>query len=140
MLLLLILLLRVGGSLLPAGEGDAFTHKRHAPLKLKCAYCHVNVEKRERAGFPALSKCRTCHVAMAERKIPAQRIYQVKDFVVFSHATHLAANTACADCHGDVYSKDALTVARPTTMIACVDCHKERHATQLCNACHELGQ
>jgi hypothetical protein len=123
-----------------AAPEAAFQHKQHAPLKLKCNYCHATAEKQERAGFPAITQCRTCHVDIRDRKIPSTRIYRVKDFVVFSHAVHLAAKAVCSDCHGDVSAKAVLSMERPTTMIACVECHKERNATQRCNSCHELGQ
>src|SRR5262245_11395069 len=125
---------------LTARESDRFAHRKHAPLKLNCATCHTGVDKQERAGFPTVAQCRSCHPTMPERKIPSQRIYHVKDFVVFSHAVHLTAKAVCADCHGDVFATDNLTLARPTTMLACVECHKQRNATQRCNACHELGQ
>ncbi|MBL8213312.1 MAG: cytochrome c3 family protein [Bryobacterales bacterium] len=137
MRLLLILLLSFG--IAPAQDGP-FSHKKHAPLKLACTYCHTTAEKEDRAGFPALATCRTCHPAIADRKIPAQRVYRVKDFVVFRHAAH-SAQAACATCHGEVYTLDTISRAvRPTTMIECVDCHKSKQASVQCNLCHELGQ
>jgi len=117
-----------------------FSHRRHAPLKLKCAVCHRAADKQERAGFPTLAECRSCHVDMTGRSIPAVRVYRVADFVNFSHAAHLAGKAECRDCHGDVFKQDTLTIERPPTMVACVACHKERKATLVCNACHELGQ
>jgi hypothetical protein len=123
-----------------AQEGP-FSHKKHAPLKLPCTSCHTKANTEDRASFPALSQCRTCHTTIADRKIPAQRIYRVKDFVVFSHTRHTAqAKVACAQCHGEVYTMDALKPERPTTMIECVDCHKANQASIQCNVCHELGQ
>jgi hypothetical protein len=122
-----------------APEGD-FSHAKHAPLKMKCVSCHVTAEKEEIASFPEVKQCRTCHVAMADREIPSRRVYQVKDFVVFSHARHAESKTACATCHGDVMSMAKVELARPTTMAACVACHKETKASVTCNTCHELGQ
>lgn len=130
----------LAGMMFAASVDGPFSHKKHAPLKLQCTYCHAGAEKQERATFPAVGQCKTCHPSMQERKIPSGRIYKVKDFVLFSHAKHIAARAECRDCHGDVFSMDRVLPARATTMIACVDCHKERHATQQCNACHELGQ
>ncbi len=135
---LLILLL---ASLNVQAQEGHFSHKKHAPLKLACTYCHATAEKEDRAGFPALATCKTCHTTIADRKIPAQRIYKVKDFVVFGHATHTAAKVACAACHGEIFTLDAIAKpARATTMIECVDCHKANRASVQCNLCHELGQ
>ena len=124
----------------PSGDGP-FSHKAHAPLKLKCGQCHAGAETAERAGFSAVTPCRVCHTGMADRTIPSQRLYEVRDFVIFSHARHVAAaKLDCAACHGAVYEQAVLTVARPTTMKACLDCHREHKATLSCTACHELGQ
>ncbi len=117
-----------------------FSHRQHAALKMKCAQCHATAETEETAGFPTAAQCRTCHVSMAARTIPAKRVYRVRDFVVFSHGRHSMANAACNACHGEVYTQDTLKLARPTTMAACVACHKETRATVECNSCHDLGQ
>ena len=115
-----------------------FSHKTHAPLKIACAQCHPGAAVKERAGFPAVAQCQGCHKDWSA-KIPSQRVYKVRDFVFFSHAAH-KDRTGCADCHGDLWQQTSVTLFRPTTMIACVECHKENKATQVCNSCHELGQ
>jgi hypothetical protein len=117
---------------------SVFSHKTHAPLKMPCGQCHAGAAVKERAGFPALAQCQGCHKDWSA-KIPSQRVYKVRDFVFFSHAAH-KDRTECADCHGDLWQQASVTMFRPTTMIACVDCHKEKKATQVCNSCHELGQ
>jgi Cytochrome c7 and related cytochrome c len=76
---------------------------------------------------------------MASRVIPSRRVYKLPDFVIFSHARHVS-KLDCGDCHGDVNTQDALRIERPTTMKACVDCHKSHAATVVCTACHELTQ
>lgn len=116
-----------------------FSHKTHAPLKMACTQCHAGAQEKVRAGFPLLSQCQTCHRGLAA-VFPSKRVYKMPDFVIFSHAAHAKAKTSCAVCHGEVSEQQALTKFRPTTMKACVDCHKERQATQDCTACHELGQ
>lgn len=133
----------VGCALAASNPEGAFNHKRHAPLKLACATCHTTAATDERAGFPAAQRqCKTCHTDIDARKIPAARVYRVRDFVIFSHARHVAgpANLDCSSCHGAVYQAEEIKVERPTTMIACVNCHKEHKATIVCTACHELGQ
>jgi hypothetical protein len=137
------LALLAGSAWAASNPEGAFNHKRHATLKMACATCHAGAASEERAGFPAARKqCRTCHTEIDERKIPAARVYRLRDFVIFSHARHVAgsAKLDCANCHGAVYQADELKVERPTTMIACVNCHKEHKATVVCTACHELGQ
>jgi predicted CXXCH cytochrome family protein len=117
-------------------------------LKLKCATCHTTAEKAERAGFPTVTVCAGCHVdgptaeALREgAKFPAKRVYRLPDFVVFSHARHVAAKVECQTCHGEVAAQAALVKTIPsTTMKFCVDCHKAKTATVVCTSCHDLGQ
>jgi hypothetical protein len=132
-----------------------FSHKRHAPLKIDCKFCHTTVETGEKASFPAVAKCMNCHRAVKKdsRQIlrlaamrndampfPAQQVYTVEDFIYFSHARHVKAGTECKECHGAVNEHDTVTLEIPVTMKACVACHKVRQAPLTCNTCHELGQ
>lgn len=122
---------------------ETFSHKRHAPLKLKCVVCHTGAEKGERASFPKAAQCTVCHNG-AEWKapeMPSRRVYQLRDFVVFSHARHVTeARVGCAKCHGEVAQSDVVTLEVEHTMKSCMECHTERRATNVCNVCHELGQ
>lgn len=122
------------------GEGEAFSHKRHAEVKLACTFCHAGAAVKERAGFPAWKTCATCHVGMAEKVIPSRRVYKLPDFAFFSHGKHAAGKVECASCHGEMKMQATVELFRSTKMAACVECHKERGATVACNACHELGQ
>lgn len=134
-------LLAVAADAPPANPEGIFRHKQHAALKMKCSTCHTTVEKEEHAGFPtAEAQCKGCHTGISERKLPSVRVYQLADFVIFSHARHMAGKFDCATCHGDVAQSMEIRIERPITMIACVNCHKEHKATQTCTACHELGQ
>jgi hypothetical protein len=132
-----------------------FSHKRHAPLKIECRYCHATVETGEKASFPSVGKCMTCHSAMKRESreiqrlaalrneatpFPSRQVYTVADFVFFSHARHRKAGIDCAQCHGAVAEREVITKEFPTTMKYCVDCHKARRASLDCNTCHELGQ
>ena len=87
-----------------------------------------------------MKQCRVCHVDMADRKIPARRVYEAPDFVFFSHGRHVAAKVQCVRCHGDVAAQAIVTARQPLKMKWCVDCHKEAKAAVRCNTCHELGQ
>lgn len=106
---------------------------------MKCVSCHTGVELKERAGFPAIDQCKTCHTEMAARKIPSQRVYKLPDFVFFAHAKHVAT-AECSTCHGPVMEQDAVKLQQPLKMKWCVDCHKQNKATLVCVTCHELGQ
>jgi len=117
--------------------------------------CHPGAVSRERAGWPGAAECQKCHTAetaltpmmkqvadwpATARPYPKQRLYQTRDFVVFSHQSHRAVKQGCAACHGEVYSMEPLQRHREVTMAACVDCHKEARAPLDCNLCHDLGQ
>jgi NAD-dependent SIR2 family protein deacetylase len=117
------------------GEKNSFSHKQHGALKLPCSYCHPG---RDQMGFPAGAKCATCHPDDKVGTFPTRRVYKVRDYVVFSHERHKRAS--CTECHGIVYEQAVLVEHRPTTMKACVDCHRAKEATLVCAACHELGQ
>jgi cytochrome c7-like protein len=127
-------------SLSGAARDQPFHHKKHASLKLKCVSCHKNAEQAERAGFPEITQCKACHLDMSTREIPSQRIYELPDFVFFSHASHAAAKVECTACHGNVAIQETITLNQPLKMKWCVDCHKQSHAAVRCNTCHELGQ
>jgi len=124
-------------------------------LKIECQYCHATVETEEKASFPAVGKCMTCHRAVKKdsreiqrlaalgdkaRPFPSHQVYTIADFVFFSHARHRKAGIDCAYCHGAVAEREVITKEVPTTMKNCVDCHKARLASQDCHICHELGQ
>src|SRR5947199_4027796 len=100
------------------GEPVPFSHKRHAELKIECAYCHEKAATAERAGFPAASKCMVCHREVAKDAatiqrlaavdkdtaiVPEKSVYQLADFVFFSHARH-KAKVSCDSCHGNVWA------------------------------------
>lgn len=105
--------------------------------------CHTGAEKAERAAFPQAAQCTVCHNAADWKApaIPSQRVYQQRDFVVFSHARHVTTGkVACVACHGEVTKADAVTAEVEHTMKSCMACHKERGASNACNVCHELGQ
>jgi formate-dependent nitrite reductase cytochrome c552 subunit len=123
-----------------AGEDGPFNHKKHAILKLKCVSCHKGAAQADRAGFPALEQCRSCHVDVSERKIPLQVLHELPDFVFFSHGVHTNANIECARCHGNVAAQEVVNLQQPLKMKWCVDCHKQEKAATRCNTCHELGQ
>jgi len=130
-----------------------FSHKKHAAAA--CSVCHPTAAAGARAGLPGAAQCMICHQTVASNKppirrlarwqasgepVPWVRLYQVPDYVVFRHATHLAAQIECASCHGPVEQRETLTRETVPNMKFCMDCHRTRKVSNACNLCHELGQ
>ena len=130
-----------------------FSHKHHAgTLGLECKKCHVNPDPGEMMTFPVLTTCMECHAAIKTdsphiQKIAAAaqageqldwvRVYEVPGFVYFSHRSHLAAGAECAKCHGDVPSRERISLAGDITMAGCMNCHIESGSSIDCAYCHE---
>jgi len=136
----ILLALLIGCGAAAEEKPPAFSHKVHAPLKFACTKCHTGAASADAARFPKAALCETCHAGKAVPVFPTARVYRVPASVIFSHAKHAAAKAECSTCHGDVAQFDRLKVEHPTSMKACVDCHKKGGATTVCAACHELGQ
>ncbi len=132
-----------------------FSHKRHVSVGISCKGCHLGADSSERAGLPAVQKCMLCHSSIkaesasiqklatmaGEDRDPAWvRVYQLPDFVFFSHANHSAAEVACATCHGPVEKREVLSQEVSTSMETCMNCHLARQASTDCHLCHELGE
>jgi hypothetical protein len=137
-----------------AAQPVAFSHKQHAAAKLACADCHPGAASKEQAGLPAASRCLVCHRSITpdhpevrklwefEKKggrIPWVRVYQVPEFVFFSHASHTEAGIGCETCHGPVAERDVLAQEVSTSMTACMSCHAAREVSNDCHFCHALG-
>jgi hypothetical protein len=124
-----------------AAQPAAFSHKTHARL-MKCLDCHAGATSAEQAGFPAITNCRRCHEQQFRnvKELSWTRVYEVPDFVFFSHATHAKAGAQCSTCHGPVEQRDVLAKEVSTSMTSCIPCHRERKARVDCAACHHLGQ
>jgi hypothetical protein len=133
----------------------AFNHKLHAESGLGCASCHTKAESKDQAGIPNVQDCLACHrkfptadatlqtlraYEKAKKEIPWVRIYKLPGFVFFSHQAHLKAKANCATCHGEVQARAVLWQEKEISMTACMNCHKERHASTECNLCHELNR
>jgi len=126
----------------------AFSHKQHAQAGVKCSSCHFKAETDEQAGLPSASDCAQCHQGalrksldeLSGKDIPWVRVYDLPDFVFFSHQAHLRARTDCRTCHGAVERRTVLWKEKEISMKACVACHKEKRASTACNYCHELNR
>lgn len=130
-----------------------FSHKIHAGrVELDCQYCHIYARRSSVAGLPSVKTCINCHAeilrdspeirkvaAYWENKspIPWIRVYDLPDFVYFSHKRHLAKGISCAICHGNVKDMDRIKKIRSLRMGWCINCHKENQADIECITCHK---
>jgi len=135
-----------------APQPVAFSHKEHAFIA--CVDCHKGATKREVAEYPDTEECMLCHATIKAdnpeikklaafqsrgEKIKWVPIYEVPDFVFFSHDSHAKAGVICATCHGSVEKQAVLEKEVSTNMIACINCHAVRKAPTSCYICHQLG-
>lgn len=138
----------------PPEQPLPYSHKQHLALGLTCAVCHSMREPGQAATLPPTATCMTCHARVkadtpaiqklatahaAGETIPWRRVYQVPDFVFFSHKVHTtgAAAAGCDVCHGPVSEMDVMQRVRDISMPACIECHQQKQASVRCDACHE---
>ena len=144
---------------LAAGAADApeqplpFSHKTHAgALKLACRLCHTNPDPGATEGIPPAGTCMQCHSTIKtgspaiqklaayshdQKPIPWVRVYEIPDYVNFSHRTHIAAGNTCEDCHGKVTESDRLSREKDISMTGCLLCHQAKNAGTGCTFCHD---
>lgn len=131
----------------------AFPHKTHvSKVGLACTECHTYADKAKLPGIPPISKCMSCHKAVAvdspeirklteywKQKKPIQwvRVNKLPDYVYFSHKRHVKRNIACQTCHGQIQAEMSVHKAKSLTMGFCVSCHKANQAPTDCYTCHK---
>jgi hypothetical protein len=130
-----------------------FSHKKHVALGVKCLDCHPIRQPGFAAGFPKEATCMGCHLTMktdspsiqklaefnkAKKPVPWVKVYRVPDYVWFSHEVHhREAKLECAECHGPVAQRDVIAKEKSTSMNACMDCHRQKNASNECDVCHD---
>jgi len=133
-----------------------FNHKLHAEKNLECVDCHRGAQKKWTAGLPTLEDCMVCHQSIATnhpevrkltqlfnlrmKKVEWTRVYDLPEFVYFSHKKHARAGAACETCHGPVATREVLMQEKSINMISCMKCHAQHGASAECFICHDLGQ
>ena len=142
-----------------AGEKPAppqpipFSHRQHTALGVKCLDCHPIRKPGFAAGFPREATCMGCHISVktgspaiqklaefnkAKQPVPWVKVYKVPDYVWFSHELHhREAKLECGNCHGPVAERDVIVKEKPTSMTACMDCHRQHNASNECDVCHD---
>lgn len=130
-----------------------FSHRIHLEKELVCTDCHEGVERGPRAGLPSINTCMICHsqvatdrpliqqlTAMQEKGLDLawQRVYDFtrEAHVRFEHAPHIKAGTQCSTCHGNQAEQTVAVRAVEMDMGFCVNCHKQKQASNDCLTCH----
>jgi hypothetical protein len=130
-----------------------FSHQIHLSKGATCTDCHTSVEQGPRATIPSVNTCMICHsqiatdrpliqqmTAMAEKGIDFNwnRVYAYfpESHVRFDHAPHIRAKVECSTCHGVQIEQTVARRAVNMDMGFCVNCHKERKASNDCLTCH----
>ncbi len=130
-----------------------FSHQIHLEKELVCTDCHEGVERGPRAGLPSINTCMICHSQIATDRPLVQQLTQMQEqgldlawqrvydyareaHVRFEHAPHIKAGTACATCHGNQAQQTVAVRAVDMDMAFCVNCHKQKQASNDCLTCH----
>jgi hypothetical protein len=131
----------------------AFPHNKHLQLGMSCVDCHIGADTRASAGIPSVRKCMFCHAKLLTNRpevkkvieysnkkleIPWVRVYGFSPGadVKFKHAPHFRAGVGCSTCHGDLTKATVAERVVTHTMGSCLTCHRQKHATEDCTACH----
>ncbi len=130
----------------------AFSHELHAgERQIACLYCHYGAERSRHAGIPSLSVCMGCHEEIdkpslelakladaVERDRPIRwiQVHKLPDFVYFNHRQHVGAGVECQSCHGPVETMEVVRQEAPLNMGWCLDCHRQRNATEFSREPH----
>jgi hypothetical protein len=128
-----------------------YSHKTHMAVGLQCNSCHRNPDPGEVMGFPGEALCMGCHravksdsphiqklAAAAKEKTPLPwvRVYELPEYVYFSHRVHTQAGGTCESCHGPVAERAVITKEVAHTMETCMACHAANNAPNECDTCH----
>ena len=117
-----------------------FSHAHHVGgVGIDCRYCHTSVETSAFAGIPPTKTCMNCHsqiwsTAPILEPVRASfrddmnlnwiRVYDLPDFVYFSHKIHVKQGVGCVTCHGEIDKMPLTYQANSLLMEWCLDCHR----------------
>jgi hypothetical protein len=123
-----------------------FSHRQHAgQYKINCVYCHTGVYESRYAGIPPAGLCLNCHNVIRKgtntgekeidkihqaietgKPIKWVKVYNLPDFVFFSHAQHYnVGRVECKVCHGDVAKFGRQMQYTDLSMGWCINCHRQ---------------
>ncbi|NCO36664.1 MAG: hypothetical protein AUJ92_19285 [Armatimonadetes bacterium CG2_30_59_28] len=139
----------------PVRQPFEFNHAKHIKKDWTCLACHPGADAQSVAGVPSVQECAECHksegvdkpatrkvaaLAASDKEIPWVKIHRLPDYIYFSHRRHVTlAKLDCKECHGDMKSRTTPVDRQvlPISMKRCVECHKMKHASTDCLACHK---
>ena len=129
-----------------------FSHAIHAgDIGLDCQFCHATARRSSVAGVPSMETCVGCHIEVTPEReaivtllahwergepIAWNQVYDLPEYVRFSHRPHVTGDVDCSVCHGDVARTETMRRERDLTMGWCVDCHDRNEASIDCITCH----
>ena len=130
-----------------------FSHQIHLSKGAVCTDCHTGVEQGPRAGLPNVNTCMICHSQIATDRPLIKQLtemqakgldlawnrvydYQPQAHVRFNHAPHIRAKVECSTCHGNQAEQTVARRAVNMNMAFCVNCHKQKQASNDCLTCH----
>jgi len=130
-----------------------FSHQIHLSKGAVCTDCHTGVESGPKAGIPTVNTCMICHSQIATDRPLIQKLtemhtkgldlawnrvydYQPQAHVRFEHSPHIRAKVECSTCHGNQAEQTVARRAVNMTMSFCVNCHKQKQASNDCLTCH----
>jgi hypothetical protein len=130
-----------------------FSHQVHLSKGAQCTDCHTTVDQSPRATIPGVNTCMVCHTQIAtDRPLIQQmaamhgkgldfnwnRVYNYfpESHVRFEHAPHVRAKVECSTCHGNQVEQSVARRAVDMDMGFCVNCHKQKQASNDCLTCH----
>lgn len=130
-----------------------FSHQIHLSKGAVCTDCHTGVEQGPRAGIPTVNTCMICHSQIATDRPLIQQITDMQtkgidlnwnrvynyfpvSHVRFEHAPHIRAKVECSTCHGNQIEQTVARRAVNMDMGFCVNCHKQKQASNDCLTCH----
>lgn len=131
-------------------QGLAFSHRLHAEQGIDCTDCHAGAEDSDEPGLPSKQACLLCHAEIDAAKPPERKIESLfadgkykavqaahlPGEVTFSHASHVARATACAECHTGIEQSERVGAEQHISMDSCMACHAARSAPNGCEVCH----
>jgi len=135
------------------GQPLPFSHKTHpGALKMACKMCRTNPGPGETEGIPPAATCMQCHSAIKtdspairkltryfnnKRPIPWVRVYEIPDYMTFSHRAHVKSENGCEDCRGKLAESDQLSRETDISMGGCLNCQRTKNAGIDCTFCHD---
>lgn len=137
----------------PPTQPIAFSHKIHAgDYGIPCLYCHIYAKRSIVAGVPSVQTCFNCHKIIGLDKpeilkildywgkkepIPWVKVYDLPDFVYFSHKRHVRKGIVCQTCHGAVQGMERIRRVSSLEMGWCLECHNQNGVSRDCAVCHK---